>query len=123
MRSIKVGGILKLLAHYIMDFIAQTFSPYPCQLSMITGMNFKITKMIKEKIMIIGIRREMANEYRDRVSLRSLSACVVALCFTRMIPAGIMSAISTILRVQKPAAASTDAATIATSTSLTLFML
>ena len=63
--------------------------------------------------MIIGINNETASEYSDRASLRSRSCCAVALCFTRIMPAGIISAISKIFRVQKPAAARTDAATIA----------
>ena len=79
--------------------------------------------MIKAKIMIIGMNNETASEYSDRASLRSRSCWVFALCFTRIIPAGIISAISKMFRVQKPAAARTDAATIATSTSRIFFMI
>jgi len=72
--------------------------------------------------MTIGINKEMASEYSERVSLRSRSARVVALCFTRTIPAGMINASRTILRVQKPAAAKIDAETIARSTSLIFFI-
>ena len=73
--------------------------------------------------MIIGINSETASENRDKASLRSLSFLVSALCFTRIIPAGMINAIRNMLRVQKPAAARTEAATIATSTSLMFFIL
>ena len=64
------------------------------------------------------MKRDIASEYRDRVSLLSLSAFVDALCLTKIMPAGIMAASRMIFLVQKPTAASTDAATIAVSTSL-----
>ena len=72
--------------------------------------------------MITGKRRDMANEYNESVSRLSLSCGVVALCFTRIIPAGIINAINRKFRVQKPAAARTDAATIAVSINLIFFM-
>ena len=71
---------------------------------------------------IIGRKSDIAREYRDRDSRLSLSSLVVALCLIRKIPAGIINAISIIFLVQKPAAARTDAATIAISTSLILFI-
>ena len=74
--------------------------------------------MIKKKMMMIGMKRDIANEYRERDSLRSLSSFVAALCLIRITPAGIINASRKIFLVQKPAAASTDAATIAVSTSV-----
>lgn len=67
--------------------------------------------------MTMGIKRENANDFKERDSLRSLSSLVVALLVTRTMPAGIINAINKIFLVQKPAAANTDAAMIATSTS------
>ena len=67
--------------------------------------------------MIMGMKSENANDFKERDSLRSLSSLVVALLVTRTMPAGIINANNKKFLVQKPAAARTDAATIATSTS------